>query len=50
MYIGGSFTKSKSQIPILIHVFPVLLNEKVLPFSFFFGDFHKQKLSWDWEK
>ena len=34
MYIGGSFTKCKSQIPILIHVFPILLNEKVLPFSF----------------
>ena len=34
MYIGESFTKCKSQIPILIHVFPILLNEKVLPFSF----------------
>ena len=34
MYIGGSFTKCKSEIPILIHVFPILLNEKVLPFLF----------------
>ena len=33
-YIGGSFTKCKSEINILIHVFPILLNEKVLPFSF----------------
>ena len=48
MFIGGSFTKCKSEIPILIRVFPILLNKKVLPF--FFGDFHKQKLSWDREK
>ena len=34
MYIGGNFTKCKSEIPILIHVFPILLNEKVLPFLF----------------
>ena len=34
MYFGGSFTKCKSEIPILIHVFPILLNEKVLPSSF----------------
>ena len=30
MYIAGSFTKCKSEIPILIHVFPIVLNEKVL--------------------
>ena len=35
MCIGGSFTKCKSEIPILIHVFPILLNEKVLQFLFF---------------
>ena len=34
MYIGGSFTKCKSEIPILIHVFLILMNEKVLPFLF----------------
>ena len=32
MYIGGSFTKCKPEIPILIHEFPILLNKKVLPF------------------
>ena len=34
MYIGGSFTKCKSVIPILIHFFLILLNEKMLPFLF----------------
>ena len=42
MYIGGSLTKCKSEIPILIHVFPILLSEKELPFCFL-GDFHKQE-------
>ena len=32
MYIGGSFTNSKSEITILIHVFPISLNEKVRSF------------------
>ena len=33
MYSGGSFTKSKSETPILIHIFSILLNEKVLPLN-----------------
>ena len=28
MYIGGNFTKCKTEFPILIHVFPILLNKK----------------------
>ena len=35
LYVGGIFTKCKSEIPILIHVIPILLNEKVLSFLFF---------------
>ena len=34
MFIGGSFTKCKSEIPILIHVFPILLNKKAPIFVF----------------
>ena len=42
----GSFNKCKSQLSILIHVFPILLKEKVPP-HYFFADFRERKPSWD---